>query len=259
MDRSPALAYLDGCDAILARVRDTQMDAIETAATWCAETIAGDSLVHLFGCGHSRMAVEEVFPRYGSFPGFHPIVELSMTFHTQVVGANGQRQAMWIERQEGLGEVILSNFVFKDTDIMMVFSTSGVNGVVVDIAAGAKARGMKVIAVIAAKYSALLESGHSSGQKLSDIADLVIDNCAVPGDAMVDIDGVDVPVGPGSTIGNTAVVNTLKCLVAAELVRLGKPPLVLASSHTMGAEASSQRFEDTYSDYRERMRAAYGG
>ncbi|QDZ12667.1 sugar isomerase domain-containing protein [Devosia ginsengisoli] len=258
MDRTPATAYFDAAEALLKRVRDTQGDAIETAATWCADAIARKGLVHLFGTGHSRMAVEEVFPRYGSFPGFHPMVELSMTNHTQVVGSNGQRQAMWIERQEGFGEVILSNYVLRDYDVMVVFSTSGTNGVVVDVALGAKARGMKVIAIIAAQYSALLPSGHSSGKKLADIADLVIDNCAVPGDAMVDIPGVDVPVGPGSTIGNTAVVNAIKCLIAADLAARGQMPLVLASAHTMGAEASKQRFEDTYNDYRDRVKVLYG-
>ena len=256
---APALDYLDAAAAIVRRVRETQLGVIAQAARLCGEAIARRGLVHLFGTGHSRMAIEEIFPRYGSFPGFHPIVELSLTNHTQVVGANGQRQAMFLERQEGFGEVILRNFVFRDHDVMIVFSTSGTNGVVVDVALGAKARGMPVIAVIAAEYSALLPSGHSSGKKLLDIADLVIDNCAPPGDAVVRVPGVDVPVGPVSTIGNTAVVNALKCLVAADLARRGQPPLVLASAWTMGEEASRRRFDDTYDDYRERVKVVYGG
>jgi uncharacterized phosphosugar-binding protein len=251
-------SYLDGAEAILKRVRETQKDVIVEAARLCAETILKRGLVHLFGSGHSRMAVEEVFPRYGSFPGFHPIVELSMTYHNPVVGANGQRQAMWIERQEGLGEIILSNFVFRSYDVMMVFSTSGTNGVVVDVALGARARGMKVIAVVAAEYSKLLPGGHSSGRKLIDIADIVIDNCAVPGDSMVTVPGVDVRVGPGSTIGNTAVVNALKVIVAAKLAEAGQPPLVLASAYEMGAEASRQRFEASYDDYRDRIKVVFG-
>jgi uncharacterized phosphosugar-binding protein len=259
MDQSSAFEYLDRCAGIIAQVRETQMGSIALAAQWCAEAIAQRGLVHLFGTGHSRMVVEEIWPRYGSFPGFHPIVELSMTHHTQVVGANGQRQAMWIERQEGLGEVILSNFIFRPYDVMMVFSTSGTNGVVVDVALGSKARGMKVIALVSAEYSKLLPSGHSSGKKLIDIADLVIDNCAPPGDSMVQVKGVDVPVGPGSTIGNTAVVNAMKCMIAAELARRGQPPLVLAGSFAMGAEASKTRFEASYNDHRDRIKVVYGG
>jgi uncharacterized phosphosugar-binding protein len=254
-----ALTYLAEAEAIVRRVRETQLPAIRQAAAMCAEAIARRGLVHLFGSGHSRMAVEEVFPRYGSFPGFHPIVELSLTNHGQVVGANGQRQAMAIERMEGLGEPILANFVFRDFDVMMVFSTSGNKGVPVDVALGAKARGLRVIAVIAAEYTARLTSLHSSGRTLADIADLVIDNCALPGDSMVEVPGVDARVGPGSTIGNTAVVNVLKVLVAADLAARGQPPLVLASAYEIGAEASRRRFEATYDDYRDRVKVVYGG
>ena len=254
-----ALEYIDKSAQIIQRVRDTQLDAIRAAAGLCAESIAKRGLVHLFGNGHSRMAVEEMWPRYGSFPGFHPIVELSMTNHTQVVGANGQRQAMWIERQEGLGEVILRNFTFRDFDTMMIFSTSGSNGVVVDVALGAKERGLKVVSVVALEYARELRSGHSSGKRLIDIADVVIDNCAVPGDAMVEVPGVDVPVGPGSTIGNTVVVNAVKCLVAEALAARGQPPLVLAGAWKMGEEASARRFDDAYDDHRERVKVVYGG
>lgn len=254
INMQPALDYLAASQLILQKVLDTQLPTIAQAAELCARSIARNGLVHLFGTGHSRMAVEEMFPRYGSFSGFHPIVELSLTNHTGVVGANGQRQAMYLERIEGFGEVILNNFTFGPDDVMMVFSTSGTNGVVVDVALGAKQRGMPVITVTAIEYARLLPSGHSSGKKLIDIGDINIDNCAPPGDAMVSVPGVDVAVGPGSTIGNTTVVNSLKCLVAQELVRLGKPPLVLASALVMGKEASLQRFEDVYNDHRERTR-----
>ena len=259
MSQDVAFSYLEQAEAILHRVRDTQMDTIREAAKWCSGAILKGGLVHLFGSGHSRMAVEEVFPRYGSFPGFHPIVELSLTNHTQVVGANGQRQAMWIERQEGFAEPILNNFVFRDYDVMMVFSTSGNKGVVIDMALGAKKRGLKVVAVLAAEYSKVLQSEHSSGKKLVEIADLVIDNCALPGDSMVEVPGVDVKVGPGSTIGNTAVVNCLKVLVAEQMAAGGQMPLVLASAYEMGGEASKKRFEEAYDNYRERVKVVYGG
>src|SRR4026208_58018 len=122
----PAIAYLDQARAILERIRDTQLGALERAAATCAASSAGDGLVHVFGTGHSRIPLEEIFPRHGSFPGFHPIVELSLTYHNQVVGANGQRQAMFLEKLEGFGEIILQNFVFGAHDSFMVFSNSGV-------------------------------------------------------------------------------------------------------------------------------------
>ena len=110
------------------------IEAIETASQWCAEAIAADGLVHLFGTGHSRIPVEEMFPRYGSYPGYNPIVELSMTFHTQVVGANGQRQAMFIERVEGLAEQIFASYDLGPPDAMLVFSAGGLTAVPIDMA-----------------------------------------------------------------------------------------------------------------------------
>src|SRR5881275_1871065 len=138
--------------AVTDKIEATQMPAISAAAEICANSIANGGLVHLFGTGHSRIAVEEIFPRHGSYPGFHPIVELSLTYHNQVVGANGQRQAMYLEKLEGFGEVILRNFIFGPHDSFIVFSNSGVNGVVVDVALGAKQRGMPVIAVVSVDH-----------------------------------------------------------------------------------------------------------
>ena len=124
--------YLAEARALLERL-ESQNEAIEAASRICADAIAGGGLVHCFGTGHSRIPVEELFPRYGSYPGFNPLVELSMTFHTEVVGANGQRQAMFIERVHGLAEVILSNFEFGPDDVMMVFSASGLSAVPIEI------------------------------------------------------------------------------------------------------------------------------
>src|SRR6266508_5534861 len=110
MPRTAIDSYFDAARDVVTRVAATQGDAIDAAAQRCAAAIAADRLVHLFGSGHSRMAVEEIWPRYGSFPGFHPIVELSLTFHNQVTGANGQRQAMFVENTPGFAAAILRNF-----------------------------------------------------------------------------------------------------------------------------------------------------
>ena len=150
---APALEWLHEATALLARLEATQADAIEQASQWCAETIAAGGLVHCFGTGHSRIPVEELFPRYGSYPGFNPMVELSMTFHTQVVGSNGQRQAMFIERTPGLAEVILDNFTFGPHDMLIVFSASGLSAVPVEMARGARRRGMRVVGVTSVAQS----------------------------------------------------------------------------------------------------------
>jgi uncharacterized phosphosugar-binding protein len=248
--------YLVEVAAIIERIAATQMEAIDRTAEICARSIAAGGLVHAFGTGHSRIPVEELFPRHGSFPGFHPIVELSLTNHTQIVGANGQRQAMWLEKIEGFGEVILRNFNFGPDDAMLIFSNSGVNAVVIDVAIGAKARGMPVIAVVSFDHSNRTAARHSSGKKLVDLADIAIDNCTSAGDAMVRIEGLDDPVGPGSTIGFAAVANAIKSQTAENLVALGEPPVVLSSSVFIG-DASAQRFDYCYDEQSRRVARLY--
>ena len=255
----PALAYLDAAQSIIERIRSTQMVAIDQAAAICTQSIGGDGLVHLFGSGHSRMFIEEMFPRHGSFPGFHPIVELSLTYHNQVVGANGQRQAMFLEHVEGLGRAIMRNFVLAAPDSFIVFSNSGVNEVVVEVAHEAKARDLPVIAVVSLDHCLASAPKHSSGQRLPDIADITIDNCTPAGDALVHVDGLRDPVGPGSTIGAATIVNALKCLIAQRLTQLGKAPIVLTSSLLIGSEASARQFDACYDDYRRRIRRVYWG
>ena len=165
------LEWIDAAQAVLARIRDTQATVLEETAQLCAKAIAADGLVHLFGTGHSRIPVEEMFPRYGSYPGFHPIVELSMTFHTQVVGANGQRQAMFIERQGGLAEVILDQFTFGPDDVMMVFSVGGSTAVPIEMARGARARGLTVVAVTSLAQSRSGQPDPVTASRLFEEAD----------------------------------------------------------------------------------------
>jgi uncharacterized phosphosugar-binding protein len=175
-----------------------------------------------------------------------------------VVGANGQRQAMFLEHVEGFAQVILRNFVFGDNDSFMIFSNSGVNEVIVDAALEAKRLGMPVIAVVSLDHCNAVPPKHSSGKRLPDVADLTIDNGTPAGDAMVRIDGLDDPVGPGSTIGAATVTNAIKCLVAEKLTQAGQPPLVLSSSYFLGSEASAVRFDEVYDDYRSRVQRVYG-
>src|SRR5438477_4455932 len=227
--------WIEAGIAVLEKIRDTQSDAIQRASEVCAEAIGAGGFVHLFGTGHSRIPVEEMFPRYGSYPGFHPIVELSMTFHTQVVGANGQRQAMFIERMPGLAEVILSNFHFEPKDAVMVFSASGLGAAVVEFARGARRRGLPVIAVTSIAQSKAGEVEKGAGARLMDEADIVIDLCTPVGDALCRLDGLpETPIGPGSTLAAVAVADAIKVRTAELLLANGKLPPVISSVAGVG-------------------------
>lgn len=236
---------------LLDHLETTQMDAIGEASVICADAIAADGLVHLFGSGHSRIPAEEMFPRYGSYPGFHPIAELSMTFHTEIVGSNGQRQAMFIERVEGLAEVILSNYAFGPDDAFIVFSVSGRSAVPVEIAMGARRRGMPVVVVTSVAESEAAGPTHPSGTRLLDHGDVVIDLGTPPGDALVEIG--DVRVGPGSTFVFAAVANEIKVQTAELLVGRGALPTVITSASLVGEDRSKQLFDDAYADHATRL------
>src|SRR5687767_8135545 len=137
---TPAAEYLANARAI-ANTIEGQLPQIHQAAEWFSQTILAGRMVHVFGSGHSRILVEEMWPRYGSFPGFNPMVELSLTFHNLVVGANGQRQAMFLENVSGLAEQILRNFDLSPADSALVISSSGCNRVPIEMAEGFRARG----------------------------------------------------------------------------------------------------------------------
>src|SRR5262245_10615349 len=162
---TPMTRYLEACTGILERVR-AQHSAIARAADWCAQTILAGRMVHVFGSGHSRIMVEELWPRYGSFPGFNPIVELSLSFHNLVVGANGQRQAMYLENVSGLAERILRNFALRPEDSALVISSSGCHLVPIEVADEFQRRGVKVVAIISREHSDESVSRHADGKKL---------------------------------------------------------------------------------------------
>ncbi|MFK7788177.1 MAG: sugar isomerase domain-containing protein [Phycisphaeraceae bacterium] len=248
----PALAYLQKAQGVHDRVAE-QIELMQQAADLFAATILTGRMVHVFGSGHSRIMVEEMWPRYGSFPGFHPMVELSLSFHHPVVGSNGQRQAMFLENVEGFAERILRNYDFATTDSALVVSSSGCNIVPIEIAEGFQKRGIQVVALISKEHSEASTSKRADGKKLQDFADIVLDTGAPVGDAMVKLDGLEQPVAPGSTVGGCLVVNCIKAEVARRLIDAGEPPKALAASAILGSERATQVFEAAYDEHAHRL------
>ena len=255
---TPAAEYLAKSRELLDAVA-RQATLIEQAAALFAETILAGRMVHVFGSGHSRILVEEMWPRYGSFPGWNPIVELSLTFHNLVVGANGQRQAMFLENVSGLAERILRNFALSPQDSALVVSSSGCNVVPIEIAEQFQKRGVRVVAIISRAHSEASISRHRDGKRLQDFADLVLDTGAPVGDAMVRVPGLDTPVAPGSTVGGCLLVNCIKAEVAARLTAAGQPPRVLTAGVLVGAERATELFEAAYDEHARRLAKLYEG
>ncbi len=253
---TPASEYLDKCRQLVATV-EAQRAQIEAAAEMFSRTIAAGRMVHLFGSGHSRILVEEMWPRYGSFPGFNPIVELSLSFHNLVVGANGQRQAMFLENVSGLAARILRNFQLAKDDSALVASSSGCNVVPIEMAEEFKRRGIKIVAIVSKLHSDASTSRHPSGKKLSDFADIVLDTGAPVGDAMVRVPGIAVPVAPGSTVGGCMLINAIKAEVVERLAKIGNVPKVLAAAAVVGGKEAEGVFEAAYDEHARRMAKIY--
>lgn len=253
---TPTQDYLEKCRH-LADVVSAQEPSIVKAAQWFAQTILAGRMVHMFASGHSRILIEEMWPRYGSFPGFNPIVELSLTFHNPVVGANGQRQAMFLENTPGFASRILRNFDVSQQDCAVVVSSSGCNIVPIEMAELFQQKNVKVVAILTKEHSEKSKSRRADEKKLSDFADLVLDTGAPAGDAMVHIEGLDTPVSPGSSVGGILIINSMKAEVARLLTEAGQPPKVLTAAVVSGEKRAAELFESAYDEHAHRLAKLY--
>ena len=238
--------------ARLQRLLDSQRVALDQAATLCTEAIANDGLVHLFGCGHSRMLCEEMTPRQGCFVGWHTIVELALTYHNLIVGPNGLRQSLHLEKTLGYAEQILRNFKFGLKDVMIVISTSGIREVIIEMAEGARQRGLKVIGIVSREHCAQAKPAHPSGKKLMDVVDVLLDNGSPTGDSLLSLEGAKNKTGPFSTLGGAMLMNMLRCEVVQRLVDRGIEPVFLPSHQFVGSRTVEEQLEYFYAQYARR-------
>jgi uncharacterized phosphosugar-binding protein len=252
-----ALAYFEKTSELLDEIRAEEVPRIEAAAELCAGRIASGGIVFLFGAGHSRMLCEEMTPRQGCFPGFVALVEMALSTHFSIVGPNGLRPPLYLEKYEGYAEEILKGFRFGPHDAFIIVSTSGIRPVVVEMALGARRRGLPVVALLSRRHSDGAPPAHSSGKKLADVADLVLDNHCPPGDCAVEIEGLEWRTGPTSTVTGALVVNMLRCAVAERLVQLGRKPVVLPSHQFVGDVAATEQLERFYEAYRASLAHLY--
>ena len=251
------LDYFDKTLRLLERLRETQTPQIEAAAELCAERIAQGGLVFLFGAGHSRMLCEEMTPRQGGFVGFVALVELAVSNHASIVGANGLRGPLHLEKYEGYAEEILRGFKFGPHDAFIVISTSGIRPLIVEMAMGARARGLPVIAIVSRSHCENSPPAHSSGNKLIDVADIVLDNQCPPGDCIVELDGMEWRTGPTSTVTGGMLINMLRVEVAERLLQRGVTPEVLPSHQFIGNTSADEQLDRFYEGYHRSLAHLY--
>jgi uncharacterized phosphosugar-binding protein len=230
--------YRQRITAVLDSIWTTQRDAIRGAARMMAESVQAGGLVHLFGSGHSVLPVQDVFPRYGSYPVFRPLMDARLMWQN-VIGSGGAKGLLWLERREGYAKVLFENEPIRPGDVMVVFSHGGLNAVGIEVAQEARARGLKVVAVTSMDNQRKRESTHSTGKKLSDVADIVIDNCVPAEDALVKVDPWKAPVAAGSTVAFVTIAMAIVAEVATELAARGMAPPVFVSPNVAGIPADN--------------------
>ena len=252
--KQAGLAYFNQAMALLEELKRTQAEVVQKAAELCAQRIARGGLVFLFGNGHSRMMCEEMTPRQGCYPGFVALVELALSNHAAIVGANGLRAPLYLEGYEGYAEQILNSFRFGADDAFIVISNSGIRPVVVEMAAGAQRRGLPVIAIVSRAHCEQAKPAHSSGKKLIDYADLVIDNRCPPGDCVVELEGLEWRTGPVSTVTGAMIINMIRCATAESLLARGMKPVLLPSHQFVGNTSAAEQLEAFYEAYRKSLK-----
>ena len=255
--RQAGSAFYEQAMNLLQQLKNTQAEVIQKASELCADRIANGGLVFLFGNGHSRMMCEEMTPRQGGFPGFVALVEAALSNHAAIIGPNGLRSSLYLENYEGYAEHILSSFRFGVYDAFIIISTSGIRPVIVEMAMGARARGLPVIAIVSKAHSQEAKAVHSSGKKLVDCADLVIDNLCPPGDCVLELEGLEWRTGPVSTITGSMIINMIRCEVAEALLAKGIKPVILPSHQFLHNTSAAEQLDAFYEAYRQSLKHLY--
>jgi uncharacterized phosphosugar-binding protein len=245
-----AIEWLSNARSIMQKIEETQLENIKMAATAMADSIEKNHWVHTFGCGHATIPVEEMYPRIGGFVGFHPIVELPMTFFTGITGQMGIHQFLFLERAEGYGNAIMKNYHFEKEDCMWIFSHTGINNVNIDVALRAKELGMKVIVFGSAAEAKGKTTRHPSGKTIFEIADIVVDSCVPVVDASVVLKNHQDKIGPVSTLSFVTLVWMTVTTCAEILAERGVKLFIHPSHNVPGDTTAHERLDACLAEYK---------
>src|SRR5512139_1016823 len=244
-----AIKYHQCITGVLDAIKDREGPKIEKAGEMFATAIAAGKRVYVFGSGHSVIPVMDIFPRYGSFVGFYPLYDPRLMW-SNVIGPNGARELLWLERREGYAKVFLQSYALEPRDCMLVFSHGGLNAAPIEVAQEARDKGLTVISVSSLQNARVAQAKHSSGMKLSDVAHIAIDNCVPPEDALVDVGQIE-HVAAGSTVAAITIAMSLVAETAARLAEQGKVSPTFVSPNVSGVRPGHmddvyQAFTDFY-------------
>lgn len=238
---SKAVEYFENIQKIMSRIMAEQMQNIEKAARAVADTLENGGRVHAFGTGHSHMLAEEIFYRAGGLVNVNPILESGLMLHESASKSTA------LERLEGYGEIIFDFNNINEKDILFLISNSGRNGVAIDLALIAKERGVKTVVITNMLHTMQGKSRHSSGKKLYEAGEIVIDNCGCIGDASMTIEEIGRNVAPTSTAAGAAILNAIEARAVELMVKDGYMPEVFSSSNVDGGDEINEAYIKKYS------------
>ncbi len=242
------LEYLSKITEVIERIDKEQTANIQAAADLCAGIIASGKMVHMFGSGHSVLPVQDLFPRYGGTVGWHPLMDPRLMWNN-VIGPGGARELLWIERQEGYIANFLQSYNLQEGEAIIIYSHGGLNAAPVEAALYAKERGLKVIAVTSGENYKKAAATHSSGKKLGDLADILIDNCCPLEDSLVPVPGYYQKVGASSTVAVVTITQTLASETSLRLQKMGHKMYIFVSPNV--TEIPKDYMQEVYAAYRE--------
>lgn len=248
-----AKEWLKNTREIISRIEETQMENIRQAAEVMADSIECDRWVHTFGCGHATLPIEEMYPRIGGFVGFHPMIEIPLSFFTHITGEMGVHQFVFLERVEGYGIEIMKGYDFDKRDTMWLFSHSGINNVNIDVALESKKKGMKIVVFGAEAAAKGRQTRHSCGKTIFELADIVVDTCAPLADASVTLKNHQDKIGPVSTMAFITCVWMTITTVAEILVQRGVKLYIHPSHNVPGDDTARMRLTEALAEYKRRI------
>ncbi len=245
------LHYITKVTEVIQKIDETQAENIKKAAELCAEAIGSGKMAHLFGSGHSVLPIQDMFPRYGGVVGWHPLMDPRLMWNN-VIRGGGARELLWIERQEGYIQNFLQSYNLQAGEVMIVYSHGGLNAAPIEAAMYAKERGLKVIAVTSGENYQKAKATHSSGKKLGDVADILIDNCCPLEDSLVEIPGYPQKVGASSTTAVMTITQSLAAETALLLEKMNHKMFIFVSPNV--TECPPDYMHQVYADYTKLVR-----
>ena len=226
----------------LSEIFKGQREEIEEAISEILRTLKEDKIIHTFGSGHSHMVGLELFIRAGGLGNVNAMLD------QDVLTSNGALRSSKLEKLEGLADIIWDEYNIEKEDIIIIISNSGRNALPIEMALRAKKEGVKVIAITSLKQTKEFESRHSSGKKLYEIADIVLDNKVISGDGILEVEGTR--VGAMSSINGMFIINTIvtEVMVRAEMEGIKLP---IYKSQNIDSFAEN---DELYKKYRGRVK-----